>query len=103
MEDKYENIKDKIIQELNARAPSLKCPACNSSAFVLGGGYFAHDLQPDLGNRQMGGMNIPTVPIICGTCGCVMEFAAGTLGLLPKKNAFGKEKTDGKITSDEPK
>lgn len=84
MEQNFEAQKEHIIDELNKRAPNLKCPICSHAEFTLGGGYFAHDLQKALNERQIGGISIPAVPVICKNCGFVMEFAAGTLGLLPK-------------------
>ena len=103
MKAKYENLKDRIVQELNKRVPNLRCPACSSGNVALGGGFFAHDLQSDLNQRKMGGINIPTVPVICENCGYVMEFAVGTLGLLPKKEDIEKEKIDSPTTPEYPK
>jgi transcription elongation factor Elf1 len=84
MSTKFDDNKNKIVEELKKRISDFECPICKRKEFVLGGGYFAHDLQQDLKNRQIGGVNIPTVPIICKNCGYIAEFAAGTLGLLPK-------------------
>lgn len=87
MEDtNFKNNEPKIIQAINEKIPNLRCPICSSTGFVLADGYFAHDIQPDLSSRRMGGPNIPTVPVICKNCGYLMEFAAGTLNLLPKKD-----------------
>jgi hypothetical protein len=86
MDTNFEQNKQAIVNALTARVAQLKCPICGNASLTLGGGFFAHDLQHDLSKRQMGGMNIPTVPIICSHCGYVMEFAAGTLGLLPKSD-----------------
>ncbi len=94
METNFEKEKSKIIAELSKKVTSLECPICKSSNFELGGGYFAHDLQEDLKNRRMGGINIPTVPLICKNCGYLLEFAAGTLGLLPKDESANETKTD---------
>ncbi|MDD3998853.1 MAG: hypothetical protein PHR98_01960 [Candidatus Shapirobacteria bacterium] len=85
METKFEGNKKKIIEELIKKAPNLECPICHGKNFEFGGGYFAHDLQDDLKNRLIGGINIPTIPLICKGCGYILEFAAGTFGLLPSK------------------
>lgn len=90
MDSNFESNKENIIAELNKRIPALKCPMCNHGSLELCGGYFAHDLQEDLANRRIGGVNIPTVPVICKKCGYVMEFAVGALGLLPKADNDGK-------------
>lgn len=86
MDNNFEGNKEKVVSELKKKIPNLKCPICANAALTLAGGFFAHDLQQNLNQRQIGGINIPTVPIICNNCGYVMEFAAGTLGLLPQKN-----------------
>lgn len=84
MDTNFEQLKQQIVDALKKKAPNLKCPACQSSEFIFVDGFFANDLQADLSRRQMGGMNIPTVPIVCKNCGYIMEFAVGSLGLLPK-------------------
>jgi rubredoxin len=85
METNFENNKKEIVEQLGRRVSQLKCPVCGHQSFELGGGYFAHDLQEDLQSRKIGGVNIPTVPLVCKHCGYILEFAVGTLGLLPKK------------------
>jgi hypothetical protein len=85
METNFNDNKAKIIEELIKKVPNLECPICHNKNFEFGGGYFAHDLQKNLNNRSIGGINIPTVPLICKTCGYLLEFAVGTFGLLPKK------------------
>ena len=92
MSTKFDDNKNKIIEELKKRISNFECPICKHKEFVLGGGYFAHDLQQDLKSRQMGGVNIPTVPLICKNCGYIAEFAVGTLGLLPKEEDKDIEK-----------
>ena len=86
MDTNFKNNKDRIAEALNKRVSNLECPFCKQKNFTLVGGYFAHDLQEDLQNRRIGGVNIPTVPLICTNCGFIAEFAAGTLGLLPKQS-----------------
>ena len=85
MSTSFDENKNKIIETLKSRISNFECPFCKRKEFALGEGYFAHDLQQDLKSRQLGGVNIPTVPVICKSCGYVAEFAAGLLGLLPKE------------------
>lgn len=85
MDTNFKNIEAQVIEKLKVFAPNMKCPICSTSDFILGGGYFAHDIQKDLQSRQIGGQNVPTIPIICKKCGYLMEFSAGLLGLLPKE------------------
>lgn len=84
METNFEENKKKIISKLIEKVKDLECPICHKTNFEFGGGYFAHDLQDDLKSRKLGGVNIPTVPLVCKNCGYLLEFAAGTLDLLPK-------------------
>lgn len=92
MSTNFEENKENIVGRLNKKVPGLKCPICGNSNLILGGGFFAHDLQQDLNQRQMGGINIPTVPTICPNCGYLMEFAVGILGLLPHNPSEGNVK-----------
>ena len=85
-ETNFEKNKEKIAQIIKSKAVNLQCPTCGNQNMILGGGYFAHDLQKDLISRTMGPLNIPVIPIICSNCGLVREFAVGVLGLLPNKN-----------------
>lgn len=82
MDTNFEKQKNSLVEKLTKKAPDFQCPVCKQKAFELGGGYFAHDLQEDFKSRRIGGINVPTVPVICSNCGFVAEFAAGTLGLL---------------------
>lgn len=85
MSTSFDDNKNKIIEILRSRISNFECPFCKQKEFVLAGGYFAHDLQQDLKGRQMGGLNIPTIPLICKQCGYVSEFAIGALGLLEQQ------------------
>ncbi len=86
MDTNFENKKDEIISKIREKAKDLTCPICENKNMVLGGGFFAHDLQNNLSSRVMGGQNIPTVPVICSNCGFVREFSLGVLGFLPTNN-----------------
>lgn len=84
MDTNFENQIQKIIDTLKSKAGDFECPICRKKEFNLNDGYFAHDVQPNLKERVIGGANIPTIPVVCTNCGYLLEFAAGTLGLLPK-------------------
>lgn len=85
MDTNFQNKREDIVKKIYEKTSGLKCPACSKSEFVLTDGYFAHDLQDDLVTRHMGGKNVPVVPIACKSCGFIMEFSAGILGILPKE------------------
>lgn len=83
MSQNFEELKPKIIEELNKRAPNLKCPACENRKMILIDGFLNRPLQKEIsGNFVIGGPSVPTVVIACETCGHLMEFAAGVLGVL---------------------
>ena len=84
MDTNFEIKKEEIIAKIKEKAKNLSCPICENKNMVLGGGFFAQDLQKDLSSRTMGGQNIPTIPVICSNCGFIREFALGVLGFLPK-------------------
>jgi hypothetical protein len=87
----FQKNKENIIKKIQEKAKILKCPVCGETQMILGDGFFAHDIQLDLKNRTMGGLNIPTIPIVCSNCGLIREFAAGVLGLLPKEEKKDEE------------
>ena len=83
----FEELKPKIIEELQKRAPRLKCPVCNHNRMTLVDGFFNRPIQKDLsGAFVLGGPSIPTVGIVCENCGNLLEFAVGVLGLLPPQD-----------------
>lgn len=82
----FQQNKEEIVKKIKEKARMLKCPVCNNDNMIMGDGYFTHDIQKNLTSRVIGGENIPTIPIVCSNCGFIREFAAGVLGLLPKKD-----------------
>lgn len=85
---KFDDIKQKIVEELNKRVPDLKCPICHKGDMILADGFISHQLNKELtGNLTLGGPTIPIVAVICKDCGNTMEFSVGALGLLPKEDA----------------
>jgi hypothetical protein len=84
-----ENEKSKIIQELTSRIKKLKgsdivCSVCSNNHFVLAEGYTRRILSDNVNVVPLDGLNIPSVTIICTHCGNTIDFALGTLGLLPE-------------------
>lgn len=83
---KFDDIKQKIVEELNKRVPNLKCPICDKGDMILADGFISHQLNKELsGNLVLGGPSLPTVAIICKFCGLTLEFSVGALGLLPQE------------------
>lgn len=84
--------KTRIIKALNQRIPSLRCPICGNTSFLLGDGYTQTFLIDNLQVVQLGGDNIPGVILICKHCGFISNHALGVIGLTDKfaKNQNGK-------------
>lgn len=88
--------KTKITQELEkklkAKNRQLICPICTNQNFTLSEGYTLRMLNAKLDEISIGGLNIPSVTIICTHCGYALDFAIGVLGLLPKKEDDANDK-----------
>ena len=84
-----EEEKSKIIQELEKRIKSkgkvLTCSVCTNNNFVLSDGYTRRFLNDKIDQITLGGINIPSVTVICTNCGNTIDFSLGVLGLLSKK------------------
>jgi hypothetical protein len=86
-------ILDALNEKLKGRKTRLKCPFCNQTNFNLIDGYSRKDLGDSLKEVHIGGLNVPTVSVVCTNCGYLFDFALGTLGLLSngKKETISKE------------
>ncbi len=75
---------DKIAARIKERAPSVLCPACRSSNFGLVNGYFFNILHRNKADLGMFGEKslVPAVATYCSTCGFLMQFSLGVLGLM---------------------
>jgi len=85
MDQEFNSNTEKIISALKIKSRDMTCPMCRHKDFMLTGGYFMHDSQANFTNRQIGGVSVPVVPLICKNCGFILEYAAGVLGLLERK------------------
>ena len=90
--------KERIAQELNKKfgAKDVKCPMCGNIHFIIADGYFNTFMQGDLGQTNLGGPSIPSIPVICNNCGFISMHALGILGLLPKQENTEKGGDHGK-------
>jgi len=77
--------KEKIKIELLKKLPSLICPMCQGRGFTMADGYFLNSMQEDLTSIDLGEKAIPTIGVICKSCGFVSQHALGALGLLPEE------------------
>ena len=90
-----EEEKSKIIQELENRIKSkgktLICPICSNNNFALSDGYTRRFLNDKINQITLGGLNIPSITVICTNCGHIIDFSVGVLGLLPKEEGKNDE------------
>lgn len=89
MLDKKE--KEKIIETLVRKVPSLECPMCHNRHFILADGYTMLGVQDSKEHWIMGGSVMPVIGLVCSQCGFISFHALGALGLLEKKE---KEKAN---------
>jgi predicted RNA-binding Zn-ribbon protein involved in translation (DUF1610 family) len=73
-----------LVAALEKRGVPRACPMCGTNKWALGEGYFSNSLQRDFTSVNLGGIGIPSIPIICSNCGFISQHALGALGLLPK-------------------
>lgn len=78
-----ETIQQKVTEKL---LPICKCPICGKNSFELVNGYFANGIQSNLYTFNFGGQAIPAIGLVCNGCGNILQFALGSLDLLPTKN-----------------
>lgn len=69
------------IQALSEKGVKQPCPRCGTFKFSIAGEtYIAIQEGPAL--FHIGGPTIPTVIVVCDTCGYITQHAQVTLGLL---------------------
>ncbi len=76
-----ENDKKVIIQKLREKQVKTVCPMCGRNNFMHAG-YFKQFLHTNPDEASTGGVEIPTIAIVCLNCGFVSQHAVGILGLL---------------------
>lgn len=73
--------KQKAIQWLTAKAPSLSCPSCGNNRF----GVADHLVTPTLYSKAghlLGGPTYPMFIVFCENCGFCLQYSAITAGLV---------------------
>ena len=79
---KFSESSDEIIRLLKSRIPAISCPLCNHEDFTLIGGYSTKTITDDPHSVVLGGRVIPSVNLVCGNCGYILEISVGVLGEL---------------------
>jgi hypothetical protein len=93
--EKTEEIIQKIEEAVKKKTKdtTFKCNVCTNDQFSLVGG-FSHDFLIDKfsGNIVLGGVYLPSVPVVCNNCGNTYFLNAKILGL--DENLFADEKKE---------
>ena len=77
------NVAEKLIQAGFRNV----CPMCSSESFQLQPGFFVNILQDSTQNIKLDGASIPVAVVTCTSCGLVLQYSLGTLGLLPENSS----------------
>lgn len=79
--------KDKVVQHLRSKAPSLVCPVCKNNNFSVGDHLVSAATMATNGDTFLGGASYPMALVICNNCYHPIPLMANPLGLLtpPKK------------------
>lgn len=89
--------KERVVLAIQKKIPSLKCPMCAHTNFVLVEGYLPQSLSAKPASVNLGGSIIPSVGIICTHCGFLSQHALGPLGIMENPSSHGDiEKLTGK-------
>lgn len=89
-----EERKKQIISALNQRVSSFVCPICHQARYTFVDGYTVDPVQEDYKGMQLGGRIIPSVMLVCGTCGHIDRFSLGVLGLMEKEEQSVENKEE---------
>ena len=75
-------IREKFINEINAKWKNKKCPMCNQNNWNIGSQLVAPMSLSDTADIQIGGEVMPLVPVTCMNCGNVLFVNALIIGAL---------------------
>lgn len=83
-------LKTKAIESLNKKLKEkgkehLKCPVCSHETFAIVDGYTRRIINDEVNNVSINPNSVPSISLVCGNCGYILDFALGGLGLLSKK------------------
>ena len=90
LDDFVKKFEDAIERKKGSR--DVRCPICTDNQWEFAGAFHMSMLQEAPTGLRIGGSAIPTLPLICGNCGFVANFAADKLGLLPPPASTTEEK-----------
>jgi len=76
-------LSDKLVNTLNERIGSVKCPMCQHGEFSIVNGFFLPAIQEKVGEIIFGKNTVPMVGIVCKHCGYISFHSVGSLGFLP--------------------
>lgn len=84
--------KEKIVEALTRKAPSLECPMCHHRHFILAEGYTMLAIQDVKDQMILGGTMMPAIGLACSRCGFISLHSLGVLGLMEKEVKAENEK-----------
>ena len=79
-----QEIQQRIINALSAKAPAPPCPICKNNVWTVGDGYVVLPVSPHPTQIQMGGKVYPLVAVTCSNCGNTQLINLITLGFKPE-------------------
>ena len=80
-----EEERTRILGTLYSKGINPVCPICQGKEWTMGP-FVVTANEIDLNKKTINiGNSLPSIPLICNKCGYIAYIAAGTLGLLPKK------------------
>jgi hypothetical protein len=78
----FSKFQQTIMDAIEKRVTNIKCPICKNNNFAVLDGYTRRFLNKDLNKVQIGSQNLPSATVICHSCGYIMDFSIGALGLM---------------------
>ena len=75
-----EEIRERIIAALKAKAPNPKCPLCQHTEWGVPAYYMSLAVSSNVNEIRLGGRILPLVPVNCANCGNTHLVNLFTLG-----------------------
>ncbi len=85
-EEEKNRIIKSLLDRLDKLDQSLVCSVCKCNDFILADGYLRDTLQRNMQDYLVfGGKGIPQIAVICNSCGFILRFSSGILGIMEEK------------------
>ncbi|PXA02834.1 hypothetical protein DDZ13_15105 [Coraliomargarita sinensis] len=90
-----EDLKKRIIKELEKRDATKPCARCGNNSFTILEEFSRVEQQTDFQNLRLGGPSVPCVVVGCNNCGNMNLHAIGILGFMDEISAKEDKKKEG--------